>query len=147
MWRRRGTCVATNAALLAFLFLSVSFNKEYLRPAFTGGTVLATLAGSYSNFMAAWVIGLSPACPILTQRFTPTRGTAVVVATAIGVFAILTIEEVTSILGISAVRDGYDVIASALGSSSAILTFLLLRRIMSRKETEAQSSEAMKRPQ
>ena len=147
MWQKRGTCIAVNAALFAFLFLSVSFNKEYLRPAFTGGTVLATLAGSYSNFMAAYVISLSPACPILTKRFAPTKGTTVIVATAIGVFAILTIEEVTSILSVSAVRDGHDVIASALGSFCAVLTFLLVRKIMRRKENETQAPEATKRPQ
>ena len=147
MWQKRGTCIAVNAALFAFLFLSVSFNKEYLRPAFTGGTVLATLTGSYSNFMAAYVISLSPACAILTKRFAPTKGTAVVVATAIGVFAILATEEVTSILGVSALRDGHDVIASALGSSCAILTFLLLRKIMLRKESEAQLPRATERSQ
>ncbi|MDH4139935.1 MAG: hypothetical protein OEV43_05125 [Coriobacteriia bacterium] len=147
MWQKRGTCIAVNAALMAFLFLSASFNKEYLRPAYTGGAVLATLTGSYSNFMAAYVISLSPACPILTRMFAPTKGTAVVVATAIGVFAILTIEEVTSILGVSEVRDGHDVIASALGASCAILTFLLLRQIMRPKENEAQPPDAMERPQ
>ena len=147
MWQKRGTCIAVNAALLAFLFLSVSFNKEYLRPAFTGETVLATLTGSYSNFMAAYVISLSPACAILTKRVAPAKGTAIIVATAISVFAILTIEEVTSILGVSAVRDGHDIIASALGSSCAILTFLLLRKIMRPKENGVHPPEAMERPQ
>ncbi len=140
------TCLAVNAALFAFLFLSVSLNKEYLRPAFAGGTVLATLSGSYSNFMAACVIGLSTACPVLTGRFGHTRGTAVIVATALGAFAILAVEELTSVLGVSAVRDGYDVIASALGSICAILTFLLLKRIVRNRGAEAQLSEAMERP-
>lgn len=138
MWQKRRTCVAVNAILLAFLFLSVSFNKENLRPAFAGIPILNVLAGSYSNFMAAYVISLFSACPILTKKFNGTKGTQVVVATAIGVFIILTIEEGASIIGVSKVRDGYDVIASAFGSSCAILTFLFLRRIISRGENEAQ---------
>lgn len=127
-------CIAVNAALFGFLFLSVSLNKAYLRPTVVGGTPLATLSGSYSNFVAAWTIGMSPACPALTKRLAPARGAAVVVAAAIGAFAILATEELTSILGVSAVRDWWDVVASALGSSIAILTFLLLRRISRSKD-------------
>jgi len=136
LWQRAGTCVAVSAALFAFLFVSVSLNKAYLRPAFAAGTILATLSGSYSNFIAAWTMGVSPACPVLTRGFSFRRGTAVVAAAAVGAFAILTIEELTSVFGVSDVRDVHDVAASALGSSCAVLTFLVLRRIALRRRRQ-----------
>ncbi len=97
MWRKRSTCVVVNAILLAFLFLSVSFNKEYLRPAFEGNPVLSVFTGSYANFIAAYAISLFPACPIHTKRFSRTKGMQIVLATATGVFIILTIEGVNPI--------------------------------------------------
>jgi hypothetical protein len=137
MWNKRGTCVAVNATLLALLFLSVSFNKEYLRPAFAGNPVLDLFTGSYPNFIAAYVISLFPVCPMLTKRPNITRGMQIVLATAAGVFIILTIEELAPVFGVSKVRDGSDIIASALGSSCAILTFHFLRRAVSRRKNEA----------
>jgi hypothetical protein len=142
MSHKTSTCVAVNAILLALLFLSVSFNKEYLRPAFAGNSVLQLLTGSYANFIAAYVISLFPACPILTKRFSVTRGMRIILATAIGVFIILTIEELAPVFGASKVRDGHDIIASALGSFCAILTFHALRRAVSRRKSETEIQEA-----
>ena len=142
MSHKRITCVAVNAILLALLLLSVSFNKEYLRPAFAGNPVLELLTGSYANFIAAYVISLFPACPILTRRFGVTRQMQIILATAVGVFIILTIEELAPGLGASKVRDGNDIIASALGSFCAILTFHFLRRAVSRRKNEAELEEA-----
>lgn len=145
MWHKRSTYIAVNSILLAFLFLSVSFNKEYLRPAFAGIPALDILTGSYPNFIAAYVISLFPAYPILTKRFTGTRGTSIIVATAIGVFVILTIEEIAPIWGASKVRDVYDIIANAFGSTCAVLTILALRRIISHGKNETESREAVGR--
>jgi hypothetical protein len=145
MWNKRSTYIAVNSILVAFLFLSVSFNKEYLRPAFEGIPVLNVLPGSYPNFIAAYVISLFPAYPILTKRFGGTRGTSIIVATAIGVFVILTIEEIAPIFGASTVRDGYDIIANAFGSTSAVLTVLALRRIVSHGKNETEAHEAVGR--
>lgn len=126
-----------NAILLAFLFLSVSLNKEYLRAAFAGIPALNVLVGSYPNFIAAYVISCFAACPILTERFNNKNATPIFVATAIGVFMILTVEEVAPVLGVSAARDDYDVIASAFGSSCAILTFLFCeKKRLARKERD-----------
>lgn len=142
VWQKRSACVAVNAILLAFLFLSVSFNKEYLRPTFTENPILIVLSGSYANFIAAYVICLFPVCPILTKRFNSVRPMQLVAATAIGVFIILTIEELAPVFGASKVRDGNDIIASAFGSFCAILTFLLLRRVASRGKNIAELQEA-----
>jgi hypothetical protein len=139
MWHKRSTSIAVNSILFAFLFLSVSFNKEYLRPAFEGIPILSILTGSYPNFIAAYVISLFPAYPILTKRFTSTRSTSIIVATAIGVLVILTIEEMAPLFGASEVRDVYDIIASAFGSSCAVLTFISLRRVVTRGKNEVGS--------
>jgi hypothetical protein len=65
------------------------------------------------------------------------RGTLIIVAAAIVVFIILTIEELAPVFGASKVRDGFDIIASAVGSSCAILTFVLLRRFIVRAKIES----------
>jgi len=127
---KRRHYLAINLILLAFLFLSVSLNKEYLRPASAGVAILDILTGSFPNFIAAYVISLFPAAPILSRRLSTTRGTLIMVAAAIAVFIVLTIEELAPVFGASKVRDGFDIIASAVGSSCAILTFLLLRRFL-----------------
>ena len=145
MWHKRSTCVAVNATLLAFLFLSVSFNKEYLRPAFASTPALSAFTGSYANFIAAYVICLFPACPILIKKFNSTKGMRIVLATATVVFVILTIEELAPVFGASKVRDGYDIVASAFGSSCAILTFLFLTRVISRKKNKTEMQEAAAR--
>jgi hypothetical protein len=142
MSHKRSTCVAVNAILFALLLVSVSFNKEYLRPAFAGNPVLELLTGSYANFIAAYVISLLPACPLLTKRFGVTREMQIILATAVGVFIILTIEELAPVFGASKVRDGNDIIASALGSFCAILTFHFLRRAVPRRKNETAIQEA-----
>ncbi len=124
--------LAVNVILLAFLFLSVTFNKEHLRPALAGVPILDILTGSFPNFMAAYVISLFPVSSVLTRRSAGTRSLRIVVAAAVAAFVILTIEEVAPIFGASTVRDGHDIIASALGSLCAVLTFLFLRRIAAR---------------
>ena len=113
-----------NAILLAFLFLSISFNKEYLRPALAGNPILNVFTGSYANFIAAYMISLFPACLIHTKRFSNAKGMIIILATAIGVFIILTIEEFAPVFGASKVRDGYDIVASAFGSSCAVLRYI-----------------------
>jgi hypothetical protein len=138
MWHKKSTCIAVNAIMLAFLFLSVSFNKEYLRPAFAEVTILNILAGSFSNFIASYVISLFPVCPILTKNFSSPKVNQIVIATAIGVFIILTLEEFVGIFGASKVFDGYDILATALGSSCAIYTFIFVRRAISRRKNEAE---------
>ena len=110
----------------------MTFNKEYLRPACAGNSVLGLFTDSYPNFIAAYVMTLFPACPILTKRLPVTSGMRIILATGVGVFVILTIEELAPIFGASEVRDGNDIIASALGSFCAILTFHFLRRAVLR---------------
>lgn len=134
--------MAVNAILFALLLLSVSFNKEYLRLAFMGNPVLDLLTGSCANFIAAYLISLFSACPILSRKFGITRQMQIFLATSVGVFIALTIEELVSVLGASKVRDGNDIIASALGSFCAIFTFLFLRRAVSRRNNKAEIEEA-----
>lgn len=132
MVHRKISYIAVNLILLAFLYLSVSLNKTYIRPAWAPIPVLNVLTGSFANFMAAYVISLFPATPILTWRLSDARGLRIIIAAAVVVFIILAIEELAPIFSASKVRDGYDIIASALGSSCAVLTFVLLRKAIRR---------------
>jgi len=141
MWQRKRTYLAVNLILGAFLFLSVSFNKEHLRPACSGIPILDILTGSYSNFMAAYVVSLFAATAVLSKRLTDTRSLRIVVAAAVAVFLILTVEELAPVLGASKVCDGYDIVASMLGSSLAVFTFLLLRQAIARAKSRVEAEK------
>ena len=52
-WKEKRRLIATNALLFAALFLLVTFNKDYLRPAFGLTPAIGILTGSLPNFLAA----------------------------------------------------------------------------------------------
>lgn len=59
--------LAINLILLAVLYLSVTFNKEFIRPVYRHSPILGIITGSFSNFMAAYIISLVPIAPILAK--------------------------------------------------------------------------------
>ena len=71
-WKARKRLLARNVLLIAALFLLVTFNKEYLRPAFGHVPFLGILTGSLPNFLAACLISLAVVNGVLSRR--PERG-------------------------------------------------------------------------
>lgn len=127
--------LAINFVLLAILFFSVSFNKEYIRPAYGSTPIIGIMTGSYSNFMAAYIISLFPVAAILSKRMDVNKSRVIFYMIAILVFIILTIEEIKPFVSASKVYDLYDIIASGLGSFFAALTFeIFIKKFLKQKE-------------
>ncbi|MCD4729750.1 MAG: hypothetical protein K8R74_04055 [Bacteroidales bacterium] len=110
-----------NAILFAFLFLSISFNKEYLRPNYGNLPFIGILTGSFPNFIAAYIISLFPLKPILDKNLKYSR--IIFYASSFLIFIVFTVEELKPLFGASTQYDPYDIIASGIGSLLAILTF------------------------
>ena len=129
-WKNRKRLLVTNVLLFAALFLLVTFNKEYLRPALWGVPLLGALTGCLPNFLAAFLISLAVVNGVLTRR--PQHGRLFAYAGSALVFLVLTIEELRPMWGASTHYDLFDILASAVGSAAAILVFELIVR--SRKD-------------
>lgn len=120
--------IAINILLFAILYLLVTFNKEFIRPVYGQSPVIGIITGSFSNFLAAYIISLFPIAPILSKKPDIKKGRFVVYLTAAIVFFVLTIEEIKPFVSASKTYDIYDIIASGLGSLTAVLTFELFFR-------------------
>jgi len=129
-WKSRRRLLATNALLIAALFLLVTFNKEYIRPAFGHAPVIGILTGSLPNFLAACLISLAVVNGVLSRR--PERGRLFVYIGSSLVFLVLLVEELRPMWGASTQYDLFDILASGLGSLTAILIYELTVR--SRKD-------------
>lgn len=114
-----------NGVLFAFLFMSVSYNKNVIRPVYSDSPVISILSGSYPNFIAALIISLFPVGAILTRNISVKKSRLFFYAVAVLVFILLTIEEIWPYVNASKVYDLNDIIASGLGSLTAILIFEL----------------------
>lgn len=125
--------LAINLILLAILYLSVTFNKEFIRPAYGNSPIIGIISGSFSNFMAAYIISLFPVSPIINKNINIKKGRIIVYAISILVFLILTVEEIHPMLGASTQYDLFDILASAVGSLFAILTFEIIINWRNRK--------------
>src|SRR4030042_2562377 len=113
--------IGINILLFALLFGLVTLNKEYFRPYFSNSTLSKIITGSFPNFIAAYIISLCAVSSVLTIK--PRFGRMIVYISTSMISTILTIEELTSIVGASKQYDIYDIIASVLGSILAILTY------------------------
>jgi len=113
--------IGINMLLFALLFGLVTLNKDYFRPNFTNSTLAKIITGSFPNFIAAFIVSLCAVNPVLTIK--PRFGRMIVYISTFMIATILTIEELTSMVGASKQYDIYDVIASVLGSILAILTY------------------------
>ena len=120
--------VGINLILVALLFGLVSLNKEVFRPTFNQIPFLEFLTGIFPNFIAAYLISLSLVNAVLIRK--PKFGRRIVYASSSVIFIILTIEEIKPMWGASTYYDLYDIFATGLGSTFAILTFefISLRR-------------------
>ncbi|OQY38034.1 MAG: hypothetical protein B6226_04210 [Candidatus Cloacimonetes bacterium 4572_65] len=115
--------IVVNFMLFAILYLSVSFNKEVIRPIYGQTPIIGILTGSFSNFMAAFIISMFSFAPIFAKKIKFKKARIIVYVTALLVFSILTIEELKPFVSASTTYDIYDIIASGFGSILAILTF------------------------
>ena len=118
--------IATNLILFAILYLTVTFNKKFIRPAYGHLPIVGILTGSFSNFMAAYIISLFPITPILAKNINIKKSRLIIYVISIVVFLLLTIEELQPFVNASKTYDIYDIIASGLGSIIAIVTFEII---------------------
>ena len=126
--------IAINLILFAVLYLSVTFNKEFIRPVYGHSPIIGILTGSFSNFMAAYIVSLFPIAPILAKTIEIKKARLIIYVISIVVFIILTIEELKPFVSASKTYDIYDIIASGLGSITAIITFeIFIRKIIKKK--------------
>ena len=119
--------IGINLILFGALFGLVSFNKEFLRPLSSPNSLSAIFTGCFPNFIAAYLISLAPINAVIIRK--PKKGRMIVYISAIIVFLILSIEEIIPMWGASTYYDLYDIIASAIGSALAIMTFEIIRSI------------------
>jgi hypothetical protein len=127
-WNTRKRLLAGNMFLIAALFLLVTFNKEYLRPAAGRGTLAELLTGCLPNFLAAFLISMAGINGILFRK--PVHGRAYAIIFSAAVFIILSFEEFIPIWGASKVFDSFDIAASAVGSILAVAVYELVRHRM-----------------
>jgi len=126
--------LAINLILFAILYFSVSFNKEYIRPVYGHSPIIGIITGSFSNFMAAYIISLFSVAAILAKKIEIKKAKLIFYVISILVFIILTIEELKPFVSASKTYDIYDILASGLGSFLAILTFeVFIKKIIKKR--------------
>ena len=125
--------LAINLILFAILYLSVTFNKEFIRPVYGNSPILGIITGSFSNFMAAYIISLFPVSPIFSKKIKIKKARIIVYTISTLVFLILTAEEMHPMWGASTQYDLFDILANAVGSLLAILTFEIIINWRKRK--------------
>ena len=118
--------LAINLILFAILYLSVAFNKEFIRPVYGHSPIIGIITGSFSNFMAAYIISLFPVSQIIKKNIKIKKARIIVYNISTLVFLILTAEEIYPMWGASTQYDLFDILASAIGSLFAILTFEII---------------------
>jgi VanZ family protein len=126
--------LAINLILFAILYFSVSFNKEFIRPIYGHSPIIGIITGSFSNFMAAYIISLFSVAMILAKKIEIKKAKLIFYVISILVFIILTIEELKPFVSASKTYDIYDILASGLGSFLAILTFeVFIKKIIKKR--------------
>ncbi len=113
-----------NSILFAILFLSISFNKEVLRPLYGNISFVGIVTGCFPNFIAAFIISLCFMNGIVAKK--PKYERLIVYISSILVFVILTLEELIPMWGASTHYDLFDIIASGVGSILAITIFEII---------------------
>ena len=117
--------IISNLFLILFLFLTVSFNKDYLRPEFADNHFLKAITDCLPNFAAAFFISLAIINGIITKNLKFDR--LIVYFVSILIFLILSFEEFVPLWGASEVFDRADVYASGIGSLFALIIFEFIK--------------------
>ena len=116
--------IVINAILFAALFLSISLNKEILRPLYRHIPFAGILIGSFPNFIAAFIISLCFVNGIVTKK--PKHERSIAYLSSIIIFLILAVEELFPMWGASTHYDMFDIVASGIGSMLAIAIFEII---------------------
>jgi hypothetical protein len=109
--------------LFSILFLSVTFNKELIHLVYGNSTIIEINTGSFSNFMAAYIISLFPISPIIGKKIKIKKARIIIYTISTLVFLMLIVEEIHPIWGASTQYDLFDIVSNPVGSLLAILTF------------------------
>lgn len=124
--------VAFNLILFAVLYLTVTYNKEIIRPIYGNTPIIGIITGSFSNFIAAYIISLFSMAAILSRKLNIKKGRIVFYSVSIIVFILLMVEEFYPYVGASKTYDIYDIIMSGLGSFIAIVTFEIIIKMQNK---------------
>ena len=131
--------LAINLILFVILYFSVSFNKEFIRPVYGHSPIIGIITGSFSNFIAAYIISLFSVAAILAKKIEIKKAKLIFYVISILVFIILTIEELKPFVSASKTYDIYDILASGLGSFLAILTFeVFIKKIIKKRNKRSE---------
>jgi hypothetical protein len=109
-----------NLVLILFFFL----NKRYLRPLYSDIFLISVILGSLPNLIGAFMFSLLPMSK--TLKLDVHKGRRIILICSVCVFAILTYEEFFPYLTASKTFDFFDIIASGIGSSLAIIYYYYL---------------------
>ncbi len=109
-----------NLVLITLFFL----NKRYLRPNYGDIIFLSAILGSLPNLIGAFMFSLLPMSK--TLKLNLQKGRRIILICSVSVFAILTYEEFFPYLTASKTFDYFDIIASGIGSSIAIIYYYYL---------------------
>ena len=109
--------------VLIILFL---INKKYLRPNYSDIILLSTILGSLPNLIGAFMFSLLPMSKTLKLKLH--KGRRIICISSISVFAILTFEEFFPYFTATKTFDYFDIIASGIGSSLALIYYCIIRR-------------------
>ncbi len=115
-----------NLFLFAALFGLVTLNKNLLRPQMNYSHIGQVLTGCLPNFLAGFLISMTVINPIMIKK--PKYSRRLVYVSSLLVFAILTLEEFRPLWGASTQFDWFDVLASGLGCSIAIISYEIIER-------------------
>jgi hypothetical protein len=107
--------------VLIILFL---INKKYLRPNYSDIILLSTVLGSLPNLIGAFMFSLLPMSKTLKLKLH--KGRRIICISSISVFAILTYEEFFPYFTATKTFDYFDIIASGIGSSLALIYYYFL---------------------
>lgn len=125
--------IAINLILFAVLYLSVTANKEFIRPIYGHSPIVGIITGSFSNFMAAYILSLLAIAPIVLKNTEIKKARLIFYVISIIVFLILMFEEIKPFVNASKTYDIYDIIASGTGSIIAIVTFEIIMKKQKKK--------------
>ena len=109
-----------NLVLILLFFI----NKRYLRPNYGNVFLLSTILGSLPNLIGAFMFSLLPMSKALKLKLH--IGRRIIWISSISVFAILTYEEFSPYFTATTTFDYFDIIASGIGSSLALIYYYFL---------------------
>jgi len=114
--------LTVNLVLIILFFI----NKRYLRHNYSDIIFLSTVLGSLPNLIGAFMFSLLPMSKTLNLNLH--KGRRVILICSVSVFAILTYEEFFPYFTASKTFDYFDIIASGIGSSLAIIYYHYLSK-------------------